>query len=224
MYNTKIEPYTIGTPRYATLEDVHTNLSEVAEQLDKMSLAEGVNYESAISDIDKDIAYITSQIDKIKNPLKEETFSNLEPFTEGATSLLSNKNITQLEKQLKKQNRKIKKQEQEIEKLIEKEPFSTIENILSPSQLKGSEYSNDNNNNNKSTTYLKQMDTPEITLTAVSTLSPNEKIVKPVNTDLEQKEEKPRIIERSPVNQITLFLFSIVGLFILHRALYTKRG
>lgn len=220
MYNTKIEPYTIGTPRYATLEDVHTNLSEVAEQLDKMSLAEGVNYESAISDIDKDIAYITSQIDKIKNPLKEETFSNLELFTEGSTSLPSNKMITQL----KKQNRKIKDQEQEIEKFIKKEPFSTIENILYPSQLKGSEYSNDNNNNNKSTTYLKQMDTPEITLTAVSTLSPNEKIVKPVNTDLEQKEEKPRIIERSPVNQITLFLFSIVGLFILHRALYTKRG
>lgn len=222
MYNTKIEPYTIGTPRYATLEDVHTNLSEVAEQLDKMSLAEGVNYESAISDIDKDIAYINSQIDKIKNPSKEETFSNLEPFTEGAKSLLSNKNITQLKKQLKKQNRKIKKQEQEIEKLIEKEPFSTIENILSPSQLKGSEYSNDNNN--KSTTYLKQMDTPEITLTAVSTLSPNEKVVKPLNTDLEQKEEKPRIIEPSIVNQTTLFLFSIVGLFILHRALYMKRG
>ena len=218
MYNTKIEPYTIGTPRYATLEDVHTNLSEVAEQLDKMSLAEGVNYESAISDIDKDIAYINSQIDKIKNPSKEETFSNLEPFTEGAKSLLSNKKITQL----KKQNRKIKKQEQEIEKLIEKEPFSTIENILSPSQLKGSEYSNDNNN--KSTTYLKQMDTPNIYLTAVSTISPNEKVVKPVNTDLKQKEEKPHIIEPSPVNQITLFLFSIVGLFILHRALYMKTG
>lgn len=68
------------------------------------------------------------------------------------------------------------------------------------------------------------MDTPKISLTAVSTISPNEKVVKPVNTDLKQKEEKPRIIEQNPVNQITLFLFSIVGLFILHRALYMKRG
>lgn len=166
------ETFTISTPRYATLEDVQNNLSNVGEQLDKMSLAPGVNYDSIISDIKKDIAYITSQVEQINKPPTPET-------------------------------------------------FDSITSSLYSSQLNSGVFS-DKLKHTKPL-YFKQTNTPSVGLLALTEISPHEQKIERPSKPILNYDIEPILIEHNIMNKITIFMFSIVGLYILFRAFYVKK-
>jgi hypothetical protein len=165
--NKKTEAFTISNPNYATLDDIHQNLSGITEQLDKISLVEGINYDSIVNKINKDVSYISTQIEKINNKSTPSTTYEKDTFTNMSST------------------------------------------ILYPSNLGSSLFSN------KQNTKKKVSFNQNTNITDVSDLLPK-------NTQFQNKSNKqsPVHIEQSIINKITMGSFSIVGLFILYRALH----
>lgn len=90
--NKKKEGFTISSPNYATLEDIQSNLGEITLQLDKISLADGINYDTVINKINKDVTYITTTLEKIKG--KSVSNSVPQPVVEPKPDLETFQTIT----------------------------------------------------------------------------------------------------------------------------------
>jgi hypothetical protein len=160
--NQKTEAFTISNPNYATLDDIHQNLSGITEQLDKISLVEGINYDSIVNKINKDVSYISTQIEKINNKSIPSTSDEKDTFTNMSST------------------------------------------ILYPSNLSSSLFSNKDNSKNN--------------ITDISDLLPKETQYQ--HNIIKSNKQSPVHIEQSIINKITMGSFSIVGLFILYRALH----
>ena len=151
----KNERFTIGSPNYATLEDIDNNLSDIAQQVEKLKVVDGINNDSILTDINKNITFITAQLENIKNPT--ESFQNMNSMT---TLNLSNYNG---------------------------ETGMKLEMPIRPNS---------------------------------NTLQHLNKKTKNVNN--EESEQVAVFIERNLINQITAGAFSIIGLYIVFRAITKK--
>ena len=90
--NKKKEGFTISSPNFATLEDIQSNLGEITLQMDKISLADGINYDTVINKINKDVTYITTTLEKIKGKSASKTVPL--PVTEPKSDLDTFQTIT----------------------------------------------------------------------------------------------------------------------------------
>ncbi len=77
--NKNIEGFTISSPNYASLDDIQSSLGDITLQMDQISLADGINYDTVINKINKDVTYITTQLERIKG--KSATPTVPEPDT-----------------------------------------------------------------------------------------------------------------------------------------------